>query len=230
MIVSANQPYFAPFPGFFLKALRADIFLLMDTVQFPLGSTWLTRNRFKNDHGSFWLNVAVWRKGLGLQRINEVRICHDRSWAKKSLKRLKSAYLKAPFFDEHLIFLEEMFSYGVDRLMVLNLSIIRYVMKYLHIGTEIRLLSDLGIETREPMLSVEVCRRLGATQFLAQVSARRYLDVDAFRKAGIELIFFNPRPPVYPQLWGNYIPNLSIFDLIFNCGPRARHILDKYAA
>jgi len=72
---------------------------------------------------------------------------------------------------------------------------------------------------------VEICRQLGASQFLAQRSAKKYLDEEAFEKAGIELKFFNPSPPVYPQLWGPFISNLSTFDLLFNCGPKASDIL-----
>lgn len=71
MILSTSQPYFSPFPGFFLKAFLSDIFVILDEVQFPMGTTWLTRNRFKNDQGTLWMTVPVWKKGLGLQKINE---------------------------------------------------------------------------------------------------------------------------------------------------------------
>ena len=69
MIISAYQPYFAPFSGFFAKALRSDLLVLMDRVQFPRGTTWLTRNCFKNDQGDLWMTIPVWKKGLGLQKI-----------------------------------------------------------------------------------------------------------------------------------------------------------------
>jgi len=71
MILSTSQPYFSPFPGFFLKAFLSDIFVVLDEVQFPRGTTWLTKNRFKNDQGTLWMTVPVWKKGLGLQKISE---------------------------------------------------------------------------------------------------------------------------------------------------------------
>ncbi|MBU0988102.1 MAG: WbqC family protein, partial [Proteobacteria bacterium] len=74
MILSANQPYFAPFPGFFFKIILSDIFVLLDQVQFPRKTTWISRNRFKNDQGTLWMTVPVHKKGLGLQNINAVRI------------------------------------------------------------------------------------------------------------------------------------------------------------
>ncbi|MBT8369996.1 MAG: WbqC family protein, partial [Deltaproteobacteria bacterium] len=77
MIVSTHRPYFAPFPGFFQKAHLCDIFVILDNVQFPRGTTWITRNRFKNDQGTLWMTIPVWKKGLGLQSIDDVRICHE---------------------------------------------------------------------------------------------------------------------------------------------------------
>jgi hypothetical protein len=227
MILSAYQPYFAPFPGFFSKALRSDTLVLLDAVQFPRGSTWLTRNRFKNDQGTFRITVPVWKKGLGYQKINEVRICHARQWEKKCLAALKVAYAKAPFFEEHLDFLEDIFSEHIERLIDLNVKLIRYLMDNLQIPAKIRLLSELGVEKREPRLSVDVCKKLDATHFLAQSGAKKYLDHGIFQTAGVQLMFFNPRPLIYPQLWGPFIPNLSVFDMLFNCGPAAHRILKK---
>jgi len=224
MIVSACRPYFAPFPGFFLRALHSDTLVIMDRVQFPTGTTWLTRNRFKNDQGTLWMSIPVWRKGLGLQKIDEVRICHEGRWAKKHMAALKSAYAKAPFFEDHLPFLEEIFSAGFERLIDLNLKIIHYILRCLRISTRVEVLSDLHVEVAEPLLSVEVCRKLGATRFLTQ-GGTTFLDPEAFERAGIRLKPLSYRPPVYPQLWGRFIPNLSALDLLFNCGPRARRIL-----
>lgn len=227
MIVSAYQPCFAPFSGFFSKALRSDILVLMDGVQFPRRTTWLTRNRFKNDQGTLWMTVPVWKKGLGFQKINEVRICHEGRWAKKPLAGLKAAYAKAPYFEEHRAFLEQVFSERYEKLIDLNMNIIQYLIKCLGIRIKVVLHSQLGIETREPQLSVDVCKKLGATHFLAQRAAGKYLDPEIFQAAGIQLMFFNPRSPVYPQLWGAFIHNLSVFDLIFNCGPAAAKIIQK---
>ena len=227
MIVSAYQPYFAPFSGFFLKALLSDILVLMDTVQFPRGTTWLTRNRFKNDQGILWLTVPVWKKGLGLQRIHKVRICNEGHWAKKHLASLKSAYQHAPFFEEHESFLDVLYAEEVEHLIDFNLKIIRHMMATLQIPARIVLLSELRVDTDEPRLSVDICRELGATQFLAQAGAKKYLDKGRFEEAGISLRLLNPRSPIYPQLWGPFIPNLSAFDLLFSCGPKSHAFLLK---
>jgi len=226
MIVSSYQPYFAPLPGFFSKALRSDILVLMDSVQFPRGATWLTRNRFKNDQGTLWVRIPVWKRGLGLQKISEVRICREGDTAKKQIVSLRTAYARAPFFEDHLPFLKEIFSDKIETLLELNVRIIRHLMDYLRIETRLVFVSELDIETKEPRLSLEMCKKLGASHFLAQAGAKKYLDQKAFHEEGIDLKFFRHRPPVYPQLWGSFISNLSTLDLVFNCGPASRRIIE----
>jgi hypothetical protein len=227
MIVSTCQPYFAPYPGFFSKILRSDTVVVMDAVQFPQGTTWLTRNRFKGHQGTLWMTVPVWKKGCGLQRIGDVKICYDGQWSRKHLASLKTVYKHAPCFEDHVPFLEDIFSKNFERLVDLNHAIISYLMKHLDISTTVLLLSQLDIETKEPLLTVEICKKVGASHFLAQRSAGKLLDQEALQKEGIKLELFTPRSVTYPQLWGSFISNLSSFDLLFTCGPRARDILSK---
>jgi len=225
MMISANQPYFCPFPGFFAKASQADALIILDEVQFPQGTTWVSRNRFKNDQGVLWLTIPVWKKGLGRQKISQVRICREGRWPGKHLASLKSAYNHAPYLGDHLGFIQEMFAAPFDRLLELNLAIIRYLLKCLKIDTELILLSRLGIQGKGAELLVEMCRAAGASAFLVQTQARKFVDPELFRQAGVELRYFRYSAPIYPQLWGDFLPHLSTFDLLFNCGPRARDIL-----
>ena len=225
MILSAHQPYFAPFPGFFYKAFMSDLFVMLDDVQFPQGTTWISRNRFKSHQGALWITVPVWKKGMGLQKISEVRICHEGRWAKKHVESLKTAYRKAPYLAEHLGFLEEMFSEKNEKLMDLNLALIHYLMKALDIQAKTVLLSDLNVPSSGSRRLVDVCKKLGASQFIAQTPAKKFIDEKLFLDAGVELSFFNPPAPIYPQLWGDFIANLSVFDLVLNCGPKAHDIL-----
>jgi len=225
MIVSASRPYFAPFPGFFSRICHSDVFIILDNVQFPRGTTWLTRNRFKNDQGTLWRTVPVWKKGLGLQNINDVRICHASDLQAKNLKSIKQAYARSPYFYEHLPFIKHVFSAGIERLLDFNMAILRHLTLYMGVDTEIRLLSELNISTRGEALLVEICRFFKASAYLAPAGAGNYLDSRRFEKCGVELAFHKPKPCVYPQLWGDFLPDLSAFDLVFNCGPKAREIM-----
>ena len=225
MIIAANQPYFAPYPGFFCKARLCETLVILDAVQFPRGTTWITRNRFKNDQGNLWLTIPVWKKGLGLQKIGAVRICREGRWARKHLESLKHAYNNAPFFDEHLPFLEKIFITDHEKIIDLNMEIIRYIIDFLELDTRLIMQSDLGACGQGDRLLVNICRQLGGTVFLAQGAARKYLDGDIIRSSEVTVKYFSTPNLIYPQLWGNRIDNLSILDLIFNCGPKARDIL-----
>ena len=225
MIISAGRPYFAPFPGFFSRVHQSDIFVVLDSVQFPRGTTWITRNRFKNDRGTLWMTIPVWKKGLGLQKIHEVRICQDSHLQVKHLKSLKQAYASAPYFPEHQSFLNYIFSGRIERLIDFNLAILRHLLLNLGIDTEVRLLSELTVHARGEQLLVEICRYFNASSYLAPGAAASYFDNRTFENAGIELALHKANSRVYPQLWGKFLPDLSAFDLVFNCGPKARDIM-----
>ena len=225
MILAASRPYFAPYPGYFLKAVLADLFVILDSVQFPRGTTWLTRNRFKNDQGTLWMTIPVQKKGLGLQPIQAVRICREGRWCHKHLESLKQAYGYAPYFGEHIAALADGLGADSNRLIDLNMRLIGYLMHQLGIATPLVRLSELRIRSAGTQLLIDICRRVGASVYLAQRSARSYLDAGLFAAAGIELSFFTPPAAVYPQLWGDFIRDLSAFDLLFNCGPKARDVM-----
>jgi len=225
MIVSTYQPFFSPFPGFFYKAHLSDVMVILDDVQFPLRTSWVSRNRFKNDQGTLWITIPVWKKGLALQRIRDVQICHEGNWRKKRLASLKAAYSKAPYLKDHQDVLEQIFSLKFERLIDLNLMTIRYLRTNLRIDCPFILQSQMGIRSRGNVLLLEICRKLGGAVYLAQESTKKYLDGAAFASAGVELCFFSAPSPVYPQLWGNFIHDLSAFDLLLNCGPKGRDVL-----
>jgi WbqC-like protein len=225
MIVSVNQPYFSPFPGFFQKAQRSDIFVVLDDVQFPRGTTWISRNRFKNDQGALWMTIPVWKRGLGFQRIRDVRICRKGRWPAKHFESLVHGYGHAPYFSDHLGFLENIFFQPVEKLVELNLIIIKYLLACLSLETKIVLQSELGVKSTGMDLLLDICSALDASGFLAQSPAKKYIDASRFSREKIELMVFRPASIVYPQLWGDFIPNLSVFDLVLNCGPKSRDIL-----
>jgi hypothetical protein len=225
MIISASRPYFAPFPGFFYLAKRCDIFVILDTVQFPRRTTWISRNRFKNDQGTLWMTIPVWKKGLGLQRIDKIRICHEGQPTQKFLASIKQAYSHAPYLPDHWQFMETVFSTGFDRLVDFNMAIVDHLMLNLGVDTEIRRLSELNIGTGGDYLLIELCRFFGASTYLAPAAAGKHLDAGLFENAGIDLCYAKLPSRVYPQLWGDFIPDLSAFDLLFNCGTKAREII-----
>ena len=225
MIVSTNQPYFAPYPGFFLKAHLSDCIVILDQVQFPRRTTWITRNRFKNDQGALWMTIPVLKKGLGFQKISAVRISYAENWPQKFQRSFAHAYARAPFLLDYVGAVNKVLLARPELLLELNLEILQALMRYLEIDTRVVRMSELGVSGTGTPLILDIAQALGADRFLVQSSARAYYDPAVFEQAGIELISFSKPRYVYPQLWGDFIENLSVLDMLFNCGPRAREII-----
>ncbi|CAD7841979.1 MAG: hypothetical protein [Olavius algarvensis Delta 4 endosymbiont] len=225
MIVATNQPYFAPYPGFFLKAHLADCFVILDAVQFPRRTTWITRNRFKNDQGTLWVTIPVLKKGLGFQKIRDVRICYAENWPQRLQRTFEHAYARAPYLYDFVGVMETVLSARPVWLLDLNLEILQALLDYLAIDTRVVLMSELGSAGKGTALIIDICKALGADRFLVQSSARAYYDSSAFSAEGLELIYFSKPRYIYPQLWGDFIENLSVLDLLFNCGPKTREII-----
>jgi len=228
MIIATHQPIFSPWLGFFFKAMHCDLLILLDDVQFTLGTTWVSRNRFKFHQGMLWLTIPVWKKGRGLQKINQVEICYQQDdWPRKHLASLSTAYAHAPYWEDHRSFWEELYRQRPTKLLDLNLRIIDYLKTSLAIPVNIQLSSSLAIEASGSERLVEICRRLKATTYLAQYEARKFIQEETFAQAEVEVRYFRFHHPVYPQLWGEFISNLSAWDLLFTCGPRSYNILAR---
>jgi hypothetical protein len=225
MIVTTHQPIFLPWPGFFYKALRADVMVLLDEVQFPLGRGWMNRNRLKSHDGELWLTVPVWKTGRGRQFICDVEICDETGWRRKHLVSLRQQYANAPYCAEHLPAIETIYAAERRRLLDHNLDIIRYLASALGIKTELMLQSELRISGRGTELLVAACRALKADVYITFPPVEKYLDLAQFGASGVRTEFAHFVPPVYPQLWGEFRYNVATLDLLLNCGPKALDIL-----
>ncbi len=226
MIVSTHQPLYLPWPGLFAKAAHSDLLVLLDHVPFPMGRSFVSRNRLKNDRGPFWLTVPVKRRGRSNDPINVIEIDEGRNWRAKQSAALRQAYAHAPYLTDHLAFFEDFFARPRRRLIDLNMAAIRHLASALGISTRLALSSEMGITARGTALPIEVCRKAGADIYLAAAASAKYLDERGFGDAGIRIDYRSATSPTYPQLWGSYAANLSVLDMLLCCGPRSRALVD----
>ena len=227
MMIACHHPNFMPWPGIFFKAMQASQMVLLDDVQFPLGGSWVNRNRVKNDQGELWLTVPVWKRGRSLQRIDQVEICNEEDWQKKHLLSLVHAYSHAPYWDEHFELCQRIYRNPWQGLLELNFDILDYLRSALSIGQPFLRSSSLAIGSKGSQRLIDICKALGASKYLTIGSSHKYLDENLFQKSGIQLVYYKYEPPVYPQLWGDFIANLSVFDLLVICGPKSAGLIRK---
>ena len=62
---------------------------------------------------------------------------------------------------------------------------------------------------------------LRGANFINRTKTGRYSS----HNGNIEVISFKRSDYAYPQMWGDFIANLSVLDMMFNCGPKAREII-----
>jgi hypothetical protein len=227
MIIACHQPNFLPWPGLFFKAIHADELVLLDDVQFPLGGSWVNRNRLKNDQGELWLTVPVWKRERSGQRIDRVEICNEGNWRNKHLSSLEHAYRNAPYREDHLPFLRDIYHRHWDRLLDLNLVILDYLRLSLGLAKPFIRASTFGVDAKGSHRLLALCRAVEADSYLSVSSSRKYLDQELFHHHGIQLTTYRYDPPVYPQLWGDFLSNLSTLDLLLNCGQRSPGIIQQ---
>lgn len=218
MIVSAHQPNFAPWLGFFDKALHSDVLVLLDTVQF-IKRGYQNRARIKASTGPRWLTVPVISKGRYDQATRDVEIDETAAWRAVHLRTLQTVLARAPYRDELLAVVEPI--YGRDDLHLLtdlNMEIIRAVADRLGIATRLVLASELPTEGSSTRLMVSLTEAVGGDVYLSGPTGRKYLEPELFDEAGLELRYHSFDVVEYPQPYGAFEPGLSCLDYIANCG------------
>lgn len=197
------------------------MFVFYDDIQYTKGD-WRNRNKIKTAKGLEWLTVPVSYKSVS-QLICDTSIDSSTSWAKKHFRIWQAHYHKAPYFDattEILSLLE-----GSDNATIsqLNIKLIRKICDYLCICTPMILSSELELEGRKTDRLIDMLKKLDATTYLSGPSADEYLDKEAFRINGIQLEYKSYKYAPYPQLWGEFASQVTVLDLIANCGPESRN-------
>jgi len=215
MKIAVHQPQYIPWLGYFHKMASVDQFVFLDTVQYKKRE-FQNRNCIKTPSGSTWLTVPVLTKGSFFQKINEVKIDNQERWREKHCESIKRNYSKAPCFKIYQNFLDEIYGKEWNYLVDLNIATINYLKNALHINTPVLLESEIGTTRTKTERIIEICKKLKADIYLSGKGAKDYMDENLFKKNGIRLEYQEFHHPVYPQLHGVFIPNLSAIDYIFN--------------
>ncbi len=176
-----------------------------------------------------WITIPVKKKGRGLQRICDVEIENGTDWQRSHLGVMRHFYKKAPYFNDYIFEIEKIYHKKWSKLIDLNITFIKFLMDILNIKRKVILLSSLDVEGRGSGLLLGISKRLGADVYLSGYGGKKYIDEGIFKKAGIEVRYYNFKPPVYPQLWGDFLYNLSTIDLVLNCGEKSRDIILRSA-
>lgn len=221
-VLTAHQPAYLPWLGYFDKIARADRFIVFDGV--PMESSgYENRNRVKVGSTAQWLTVPV-KRSRDVQ-LKDVFIANEHGWARKHYRTLEMAYQKAPYWDLYRSRLHSFYIVEYEKLADLNVAMLRFFLNALDINTPVERASSYDFQGSKSDLVLDMCVKLGATDYWFGEHGESYADVPAFLAAGVTPRFQKYEHPTYPQMGGGFISHLSALDLLFNVGPGSLKVI-----
>lgn len=222
--IAILQSNYIPWKGYFDLISSVDEFVFYDEVQYTKND-WRNRNKIKTPQGLAWLTVPV---GINLdRRVCDVRI--DSKWQEKHWKTIESNYRRSRHFDTISDWLAPLYlNMQHDNLSEMNQLFVREVCKFLDIATKLSRSSDFRLTGDRVERLADLCNQASATEYVSGPSAKDYIRESVFREGNIRLSWFDYSGyPEYPQLWGAFEAQVSIIDLLFNCGKESMQYLRR---
>ena len=231
MKIGIMQPYFLPYIGYWQLLNAVDKFVVYDNVQF-VKKGWVNRNRILLNGKDFVIRIPLKSSSYYLD-IRE-RFISDQYFDKdvdELIQTIRYAYRKAPYFNEVMSIIEKCILYKEKNLSTFIFNSIQIISEYLGITTEIILSShiemDHSLKSQERI--IEICKHLLATVYLNPIGGLELYDSKSFEYNGIELKFLKSKAGGYKQFGDEFIPNLSIIDvMMFNSRNDIKKMLSVY--
>jgi len=229
MKIGIMQPYFFPYIGYFALINAVDNFVLYDDVAY-IKNGWINRNRLKVGADAKYVTVPVTNASTNYL-INEVRIVDYANFKIKLFKTLEMNYKKASNYVRIVDLLVDIFHDSFDYINDLNRKALSKVIEYLDIDTE--MVTSSGIKKNKELKAeakvIDICKILDGDVYINPIGGQELYSKENFQKAGIRLKFVSMNDIIYKQGEGDFIPNLSIIDvLMWNTKDDLKSMLNDY--
>src|ERR1700722_1879139 len=180
LTLSAHQPAYLPWLGYFHKIAQADVFVYLDSVQFEKNS-FINRNQIKTPQGALWLTIPVKTKGHTSGSLRTTAIDDSQPWRSRHLRSIEMNYRRAPRFDECFPKIEAMLTIRETNLAEYCLHQLRFWLGELGISdAHVVRSSELPIASSKSDLVLDLCRHFGAQRYLSGALGRDYLAESDF--------------------------------------------------
>jgi hypothetical protein len=221
MTISIIQPCFIPWLGYFEQIAIADVFVYMDDVQYTK-KDWRNNNQLKSPNGVKGVFVPV-KKTHRDTLIMDVEVSYNSDWEMVLLNQLREWYRKAPYYQEVVDLITPHITAKHILLVDLNAALNGAIMQYIGIDTPVYRTSSIPRATDDKVERIiEICKNFDKVDTLYDgKKAKDFIDTDYFLQQGIHVIFQDYQHRPYPQLWGDFLPYMSILDLLMNMGDKS---------
>ena len=230
MKIAIMQPYFCAYIGYYQLIRSVDKFVICDNMQYTRKG-WFNRNRILI-HGTAKTFTIPLKKDSDYLNANQRFLANNSLSEKiKILRRIKSVYKRAPFFSQNYPIVRRIFANELDNLFDFIYFSVIELCRNLDIRTEIITCSSLAIDhsLKAQTKVLEICKHLNADIYINSIGGKELYDKNVFIKEGIELKFIKPRNIQYSQFNHEFVPWLSIIDLLmFNSLEQIKGYLNEY--
>ena len=223
------QPYFFPYIGYFQLISASNVFVLHDDVQY-IASGWVNRNRILLNGEDSMITFPV-QKAAHVIPINARRYVSTNQGLKHIINQVKQAYAKSPCYRQVFPLVEALLTFEERNVARFNENLIRCICDFIGIRTSIITSSGLDKDDRLSGQDrvLDICKRLGATEYANPIGGTKLYHEEAFQQCGISLHFLATQDERYNQIGDKWVPFLSIIDvLMFNPVQEVQHLLTKY--
>jgi hypothetical protein len=222
--VAILQSNYIPWKGYFSIIKASDLFIFHDDLQYTK-QDWRNRNTIKTSSGLKWLTIPC---GSNEHRqICDVTI-PDNSWQKNHWNCIYDAYHKAPYFKRYSSFFEKIYlDIRWHDLSAFNQYIIQYIAReYLNITTQFDDSRVYNLKETKEKRVLELLKATKATDYVSGPAAKSYIHEDFFSKQGITVHWMNYNQyKIYNQFHTPFEHKVSVIDLLFHVGPKAKNYL-----
>ena len=218
MKLGIMQPYFFPYIGYFDLIFHTDKWVIFDVVQYHTKS-WMNRNRILHPvNGWQYINVPVKRVPRDTS-ICDIRIFNKDAALARILGQLMHYRKHAPYYHEVINLIERTFnSVNSDRLAELNTASLIETCKYLDIKFNWSICSKMDLDLKDVKHAGQwalcISAQIGADEYINPIGGQEIFYETEWEKEGILLKFMNPNLFRYNCSPYEFIPSLSIIDVL----------------
>jgi hypothetical protein len=228
MKLAIMQPYFLPYIGYFQLISAVDRFVIYDNIKYTKKG-WINRNRMlqNNQDKVFSLSLA---KASDQLDIVDRRLSTNFN-RQKLLNQIRGAYSKAPYFNDVWPLIEKIVFFEDNNLFIYIQYSISEICKYLELDTEILVSSDVDVDhdLQGEERVISICKKMEASIYINPIGGKNIYSNDIFTEQELELKFLQSQFYEYQQFQGEFVPWLSILDIImFNSLEKCRCLIKKY--
>ncbi len=227
MKLGIMQPYFFPYIGYWQLMNVVDKYVIYDDVNFIKGG-WINRNKILMNKKEKLINLQMHNASPN-KLINEVEVLGDPVYNKKLLKTLEGCYKNATYYADAFPVIENVITQDEKNLANYLEFAIRKVCEYLSIDTELIVSSTINKnnDLRGQDKVIEICKLLGADEYFNAIGGQGLYSDEDFAAQGIQLKFLKTDTIMYQQFMNEFVPNLSIIDvMMFNSKEQVKKLLE----